>query len=71
MFRSSYSEAISELIAKQVKALDRSNIEAEFPITPNLLKNTRFFKWADETINADHPHGSKENQWFDNTLPLF
>jgi len=43
----------------------------EYPVTPNLLKNTRFFKWADEIIDSDHPFGSKENQWFDNTLPLF
>jgi len=43
----------------------------EYPITPNLLKNTRFFKWAGEIIDSEHPFGSKENTWFDNTLPLF
>ncbi len=43
----------------------------EFPITPNLLKNTKFFSWSDEVVDASNPYGSKDNQWFDNTLPLY
>ena len=49
----------------------KAGTRGEYPITPNLLKNTRFFKWADETIDNTNPYGNKDNTWFDNTLPLF
>jgi len=48
-----------------------ANARREYPITPNLLKNTRFFQWPGEIIDSQNPYGTKENQWFDNSLPLF
>ncbi|MEO2067924.1 MAG: hypothetical protein ABGX27_00215 [Desulfurobacteriaceae bacterium] len=49
----------------------REGARGEYPITPNLLKNTRFFKWSGEVVDSSYPYGSKDNTWFDNTLPLF
>jgi len=49
----------------------RSNVRKEYPVPPNLLKNTRFWLWPNEVVDANNPFGSNENVWVENSLPLY
>jgi hypothetical protein len=58
MFRSQFSSYV-----RNVETIGNlENIAKAFPITPNLLRNTRYFEWSD---------GENENVWIENTLPQF